>query len=628
MIKRRLIQIIATSLGVAMFVFIALGGKDIRADELPEGQEQEQEYSDPEDPTDPEDEKETEGDEGEEKPSDPDETEEEKKDNKEENKEEDEGNGEEEIISERELQVRAFVERLYTTCLGREADKDGVDYWTENLLEGNVTGASVASLFVFSDEYINMGKTDDEYLNMLYLTFFDREADSEGFMYWKFQLEHSGCSRKAIFQSFVNSPEYGEICNSYEIIRGSYVSDDPKDSEPENALMSPAEIDIYRFVERLYGTCLGRESDNEGIKYWTRLLSSKTKTGAEVSYEFVFSEEYLSQEHTDEEFITMLYYTFFNREPDEEGFNFWLDSLQGTLRTRKYIFENFVNSAEFKDICESYGIDRGAYYSDDPCDQYTDVAVFATRLYMDVLGREYDKDGLDYWTLSIGSFELTPMQAADFFFESDEFKDKNLSDKEYIEVLYNTCMGRQADEEGEEYWLGKMEEGIYDKVEVRKCFFDSPEFINIMKAAGMIEKPIVQVARTQIGQQGGAPYYNWYGYNYRIAWCACFVSWCANECGYIDSGIMPKYKWCMDAKEWFIERSRWISGNQYRPKGGDIIFFDWNSDGVIDHTGVVVGTDATGKIKTIEGNKDDAVRNDRVVYVGDPTICGYGIPGY
>ena len=524
--------------------------------------------------------------------------------------------------------IRRFVERLYSTCLDRGSDVEGINYWSKTLEEHTNTGAAVAANFVFSEEYIGKNTSDEEFLKMLYYAFFDREPDEEGMNYWMFQMNNSGCSRKKIFENFVNSQEFYDICDNFGIVRGYYESDDPNDALPENALMTTEEFEIFNFVERLYGKCLNRGSDSEGIRFWTRLLSSKSKTGAQVSYEFVFSEEYLNLNTTDEEFLKMLYYTFFGREPDEEGFNYWLDTLQNTLRTRKYIFQCFVNSNEYEEICKKYGIDRGSYFSDDPCDQYIEIANFVTRLYKDVLNREPEKEGIDYWTLNLGTFVMTPKEVANRFFDSEEFKDKDTNNIEYVDVLYRTCMGREGEPEGKKYWLDGLEEEKFNRNFVLSYFLECPEFQEIMKTSGIVEKPIVTVARQQVGQEGGAPYLKWYGYNYRIEWCAVFVSWCANQCGYIESGIVPKYKWCMDAKEWFQERGRWVNDNTYRPKSGDIIFYDWNGNGVIDHTGIVVGTDATGRIHTIEGNTKDKVRDDRVIYVGDVDICGYGIPAY
>ena len=71
------------------------------------------------------------------------------------------------------------------------------------------------------------------------------------------------------------------------------------------------------------------------------------------------------------------------------------------------------------------------------------------------------------------------------------------------------------------------------------------------------------------------PYWSWYGFDYHVEWCACFVSWCANECGYIENGIIPKFAWCPSGAAWFQERALWQDGG-YEPRPGDIIFFDWD----------------------------------------------------
>ena len=68
---------------------------------------------------------------------------------------------------------------------------------------------------------------------------------------------------------------------------------------------------------------------------------------------------------------------------------------------------------------------------------------------------------------------------------------------------------------------------------------------------------IVTVALSQIGNVGGEPYWSWYGFGSRVEWCACFVSWCANECGYIDTGVIPKYAGCVNGVQWFKDRGQW-----------------------------------------------------------------------
>lgn len=140
---------------------------------------------------------------------------------------------------------------------------------------------------------------------------------------------------------------------------------------------------------------------------------------------------------------------------------------------------------------------------------------------------------------------------------------------------------------------------------------------------------IVEVARSQIGNVGGEPYWSWYGFTERVEWCACFVSWCANKCGYISSGIIPKFSGCIKGVDWFKDRGQWI-GNSFEPSPGMIIFFDWDDedgqDGNADHVGIVEKME-NGRVYTIEGNTSDSCRQ-RSYPVGYYQILGYGIPAY
>lgn len=136
---------------------------------------------------------------------------------------------------------------------------------------------------------------------------------------------------------------------------------------------------------------------------------------------------------------------------------------------------------------------------------------------------------------------------------------------------------------------------------------------------------IVEVALTQLGNEGGQPYWSWYGFNSRVEWCACFVSWCADQCGYIDSGLIPKFAGCVQGAEWFKSNDQWQDRN-YEPQAGDIIFFDWEGDGSTDHVGIVEKCE-NGTVYTVEGNSNDAC-NQRQYAVGSSCIYGYGVPVY
>ena len=136
---------------------------------------------------------------------------------------------------------------------------------------------------------------------------------------------------------------------------------------------------------------------------------------------------------------------------------------------------------------------------------------------------------------------------------------------------------------------------------------------------------IVEVALTQLGNEGGHPYWSWYGFEGRVEWCACFVSWCADQCGYIESGIIPKFSGCVDGANWFKGNGQW-KGRSYEPSAGDIIFFDWEGDGETDHVGIVEKCE-NGAVYTVEGNSGDACRQKQYT-VGSSSIYGYGVPAY
>ena len=152
----------------------------------------------------------------------------------------------------------------------------------------------------------------------------------------------------------------------------------------------------------------------------------------------------------------------------------------------------------------------------------------------------------------------------------------------------------------------------------------------VLYGIGTGSEKIVAVALSQIGNVGGEPYWSWYGFESRVDWCACFVSWCANECGYLDTGAIPRFANCSTGIRWFRERGLWQDGN-YEPRPGDLIFFDWDDEdegqnGVANHVGIVEKVE-DGIVYTVEGNSDNACR-ERQYTVGHYEIYGYGTPLY
>lgn len=136
---------------------------------------------------------------------------------------------------------------------------------------------------------------------------------------------------------------------------------------------------------------------------------------------------------------------------------------------------------------------------------------------------------------------------------------------------------------------------------------------------------IVEVALTQVGNEGGEPYWSWYGYSGRVAWCAIYVSWCADQCGFLDAGVIPRFEGVDAGVSWFQSLGQW-QDRYYEPSPGDIIFFDWEPDNDCDHVGIVEKCEG-GFVYTIEGNSGDKCQQNRY-YVGSSNIFGYGLPAY
>lgn len=131
---------------------------------------------------------------------------------------------------------------------------------------------------------------------------------------------------------------------------------------------------------------------------------------------------------------------------------------------------------------------------------------------------------------------------------------------------------------------------------------------------------ITNAALSQVGNIGGKPYWSWYGFNSRVEWCAVFVSWVLNQAGYTE----PKFSSVQNqGVPYFLSNDKWKDKNYRDIATGDVIFFDWESDGRADHVGIVVGRD-NKRIYTIEGNSGNACKI-RDYDLDSSVIMGYGL---
>ena len=143
------------------------------------------------------------------------------------------------------------------------------------------------------------------------------------------------------------------------------------------------------------------------------------------------------------------------------------------------------------------------------------------------------------------------------------------------------------------------------------------EFVNGTRLGN---QAVVDIAKSQVGNVGGQPYWSWYGFNSRVEWCACFVSWCYGQMGLSE----PRFAACQSQGiPWFQSHGQWGGRDYANIAPGDAIFFDWDLDGSADHVGIVVGTDGS-RVYTVEGNSGDAckIKSYSLTY---ECIKGYGL---
>lgn len=146
---------------------------------------------------------------------------------------------------------------------------------------------------------------------------------------------------------------------------------------------------------------------------------------------------------------------------------------------------------------------------------------------------------------------------------------------------------------------------------------DGVEFVNGTRPGN---PELVELAKRQVGNVGGQPYWSWYGFNSRVEWCACFVSWCYGQMGLSE----PRFAACQSQGiPWFQSHGQWGARGYDNLAPGDAIFFDWYMDGSADHVGIVIGTDGS-RVYTVEGNSGDACKI-RSYDVNYECIKGYGL---
>ena len=205
------------------------------------------------------------------------------------------------------------------------------------------------------------------------------------------------------------------------------------------------------FVYRLYSTALGREPDEQGLNFWVNKLDSGEMEAGDLVQRFLGSVEYVNKGKTNAEIVTDCYQVMLNREPDASGFEFWMDRLNVGM-TYMSVCSRFVRSIEFTSLASRYGINAGTIELYNARDLNYERTAFVYRLYKNCLQRNPDTEGLEHWCKMLDNGMDGTNIARGFVF-SNEYKNQLPGNETFVEMLYQTILGRASDSAGKEHWV-------------------------------------------------------------------------------------------------------------------------------------------------------------------------------
>lgn len=230
---------------------------------------------------------------------------------------------------------RGFVSRFYRFCLGRNPDDAGLSGWTAAIERGAVTGVDLARGFLFSEEFNRRNPTDEDFLIVLYRALLNREPIPAWIDDWLTKLD-DGTTRQELVEEFLSSEAFANLARVYDV--------DPYPLDPVEA-----------FVAHFYETALNRAPDASGFAGWVSALRNGRVSGGDLAVSFFFSPEFLNRNLADEAFLTALYRTMMNRDPDAGGLSGWLSEMNRG-RSRAAVLEGFITSPEFAGRCARAGV--------------------------------------------------------------------------------------------------------------------------------------------------------------------------------------------------------------------------------------------------------------------------------
>ncbi len=243
---------------------------------------------------------------------------------------------------------------------------------------------------------------------------------------------------------------------------------------------------IEAFVTRAYRVVLQREPDAAGLADWTSQLRSGKKTASQVILGFYLSKEMLGRNLSNSEYVESVYLGLFDRASDANGKAHWVEALDNGM-SYQYILYGFNYSQEFEALCARYGMARGDVTLNEARDQNVGLTAFVNRLYNTILDRNSETDGLNNWCGSIladSSRDHILWVATNGFLHSNEFMNRNLNNADYVKVLYQAFLGRRYDDNGLQYWVNQLNQGV-SRDSIAWGFANSQEFNDLMTSYGL-----------------------------------------------------------------------------------------------------------------------------------------------
>ncbi len=370
--------------------------------------------------------------------------------------------------------AEAFVNRLYHAALNRPADSGGFESNVNALLTG-FPAAHMVNNFFISNEFVARGLSDEETIDCIYMAMMGRGADSGGMASCMSMLE-VGMSITGVISQLSRSAEYFNMCTSGGLMPGIVFTTEPRD----------VNFGVTSFAHRLYTEVLGRDHDIPGLNANCQTLLNGV-SAAGLAHAFFFSAEFHSKGLSSRGQVEAAYKAMLGRPSDSSGRDAWAQMLDVGMSLVP-ILSGFSQSAEFRSICASCGINPGYLAPSEPRDVNFGVTSFAHRLYTEVLGRDHDIPGLNAncQTLLNG---VSAAGLAHAFFVSGEFSSKQLGSGEMVEIAYKTMLGRPADSSGKESWKYLMDAGMPVTLLVAG-FSGSEEFKSLCRQYGMNSTPI------------------------------------------------------------------------------------------------------------------------------------------